>query len=144
MRIILVVCAMALSQVAMADGQAEIGYRQGIMSSVGGHMKAMISILKGGVHKDDFRFHAHAIADLAKIVPDIFPAGSGDGKTEALPAIWEKPDQFKQAVQKFVDAANGLSSAADSGDPSKIGPAVKALGEACKGCHDDFREAQQH
>jgi len=133
-----------MSQFAMADGQAEINYRQGIMLSIGGHMKDIVSILKGGVHQQDLRFHAHAMADLAKIVPGVFPAGSGEGKTDALPAIWKKPDQFKQAVQKFVDAANGIASAADSGSPAQIGPAIKALGDACKNCHDDFREEHHH
>jgi len=142
--ILLVIVALLGSQLAIADPQADINYRQGVMTSVGGHMKAIATIMRGGVYPDDFGFHAHALADLTKIVPHIFPEGSGNGKTEALPAIWEKPDEFKQALQKFVDGANDLAAAADSGDKAQMGAAVQNLGKACKNCHDNFREEHEH
>ena len=145
MRVALVMVAGLLaSQAAFADAEADINYRTAVMTSVGGHMKAIGTILRGGVHGEDLGFHAHALADLTKIVPEIFPAGSGEGKTEALPAIWQKPDDFKLAVHKFVDAANGLAEAVDSGDKAQIGPAASALGKACKNCHDNFRKEEKH
>lgn len=142
--IVLTVAALLASQMAFADADAEIAYRQGVMSSVGGHMKAIVTILKKGVHEKDLAFHSAAMADLATIVPEIFPAGSGDGKTEALPDIWKKPDEFKKAVQEFVDAANGFDDAVSSGDNEQVGPAIQALGHSCKNCHDNFREEHDH
>jgi cytochrome c556 len=76
---------------------------------------------------------------MSTIVPKVFPEGSGDGKTGALPAIWEKPAEFKIVLNKFVVAANEMAEAADSGEMSAIGPAIKKLGGSCKGCHDNFR-----
>ena len=32
-----------------------------------------------------------------------------------------------------------MAEAADSGEMSAIGPAIKKLGGSCKGCHDNFR-----
>ena len=89
---------------------------------------------------DNLKLHAGAMADLASIVPNVFPEGSGEGKTEALPAIWEKPAEFEEAVETFVSAAKDLSNAANSGDMGAVGSGIQNLGQACKGCHDNFRE----
>ncbi len=139
-----VIITMLVCPVVFADGEAEFKYRQGVMRTVGGHMSSLAAILRGQVYGDNLGFHATGMADLAKIVPTIFPEGSGVSKSEALPDIWENPDDFKAAVDEFVKAANGIAAAADDGDMSAIGPAMKSLGQACKGCHDNFREEHDH
>lgn len=139
MRIIVSLVLIALSSVAFADAKGELNYRQGVMKAVGGQMSSMAAILRGRVHMDNLKLHASAMADLASIVPNVFPEGSGEGKTEALPAIWEKPAEFKEAIETFVSAVRGFSSAADSGDMSRLGSGIQKLGQACKGCHDNFR-----
>ncbi len=138
----LMTCLVAslVSPLAQADAEAEIAYRKGVMKIVGGHMTGLGTILRKGVHGEDLQFHARGMANIAAIVPDVFPAGSGDGKTEALKAIWEKPEAFSSAVEKFVTAANNINTAVESGDKAAIGGAIKQLGGSCKGCHDDFRE----
>jgi cytochrome c556 len=138
--IVAVVFTMLVCPMVLADGEAEFKYRQGVMRTVGGHMSSLSAILRGQVYSDNLGFHAKGMADLAKIVPNVFPKGSGVAKSEALPEIWENPDDFKAAIDKFVEAANGMSAAANDGDKVAIGPAMNALGQACKGCHDNFRE----
>ena len=133
-----------MSSAVVADGNAEFKYRQGVMRTVGGHMSSLAGILRGNVHMDNLKFHAKGMAGLATIVPNVFPEGSGVSKSEALPVIWKEADKFEMAIDKFVKAANGISEAADSGEMSQIGPAMKALGQSCKGCHDDFREEHDH
>jgi len=128
------------SQTAFSDAKAEIKYRKSVMGVVGGHMQAMGTILKGQVHLNDLEFHAKGMANISSIVPKVFPVGSGKGKTEALPAIWEDKAEFKIAMDKFVTAAEDMASASGSGDMGEIGPAIKALGGSCKGCHDSFKE----
>ena len=144
LKVSIIVSALSLvaSPLVSADGDADFKYRQGVMRTVGGQMSSMAAVLRGQVHVENLAFHARGMADLAEIVPHIFPEGSGVSKSEALPAIWEKSDEFEEAVTKFVDAANGMAKAAEagSGDMSAIGPAMKALGQSCKGCHDNFRE----
>jgi cytochrome c556 len=75
------------------------------------------------------------MADLAGIAPALFPAGSEGGN--ALPEIWSNPEDFAERLSAFEEAANGLKAAVATGEP--IGPAVQQLGQACKGCHDDYR-----
>jgi cytochrome c556 len=88
-------------------------------------------------------FHAEAIAGAAEHVPDMFPPGSTQAPTDALPAIWEKPDQFKQAAQRAHGLAERLAEAARGGDVQATQAAFGALGkEGCGGCHETFRKKE--
>lgn len=98
---------------------------------------------KGAPDIAKIRDGAAKIHGFAPQVKDWFPAGSGpqDGvKTEALATIWQQPDEFQKAAARLVDAAAALNAAAQSGDLAAVRGAVPALGGACKGCHDRFRE----
>jgi len=121
---------------SMADeGAAE--YREHVMESIGGHMQASADILQQKVpHQDHLRLHVAALADMAGIARTLFPEGSEGG--DALPAIWENPDDFSNRLTAFEDAAAELKIAMDDG--GNIGPALQKVGQACKGCHDNYRE----
>ena len=139
-RIKALVLGLLMSPLALADGQAEYDYRHGVMEAIGGHMTAMVTILRKGVHQDELAIHARGIAALAEISPGIFPEGSDVEKSESLPAVWTNRAEFDAKMQEFVEASKGMAVAAESGDMSKVGPAIQALGGSCKGCHDDFRK----
>ena len=75
----------------------------------------------------------------------MWPAGSGndayEGKTRALPEIWSTWPEAGEKAQALIEASSELAAAAGDGLDalrSKIG----AVGNACKGCHDDFRADQ--
>ncbi|MDH5187389.1 MAG: cytochrome c [Rhodospirillaceae bacterium] len=152
-RLFLSACAVALglsifstnSDAYAQDPATEtaIKYRQSVMKAVGGNMGAMVGIMKGAGDKANLAAHAGAMADLSKIAPTLFPAGSDFGETTALPVIWEKPADFSAAIKKFQDAADNLASVAQSGDMAAFGPAFKGLGESCKNCHENFREKKE-
>jgi cytochrome c556 len=127
-----------------ADSEGIYKYRSGVMKAVGGQMASLGASLKGQVFTENLKLHASAMADLADIVPLVFPAGSGGDKSETLPAVWEKPEAFKQRVDAFVAAAKQLEEIAASGDMKSIGGGLQKLGKTCKGCHDDFREEHSH
>lgn len=117
-----------------AEGDLE--YREHVMEAIGGHMQASVDILRQKVpHQDHLALHVNAIAELSTIAPMLFPDGSQGG--DALPAIWENPDDFASKLTDFKEAAAGLKAAIASSD--NVGPAFQSLGQACKGCHDDYR-----
>ena len=61
-----------------------------------------------------------------------------EGKTRALAEIWTTWPEVENKAQALTDAAADLAAVAGDGLDalrSKIG----AVGNACKGCHDDFR-----
>ena len=67
---LLIIVAMSFGIVTVADGEAEYAYRHGVMEANGGHMTAMVTILRKGVHKDELALHARGISALAEISPD--------------------------------------------------------------------------
>ncbi len=136
----LAVAAVLLSGSALADAKGDIAYRQGAFKVVGGHMSSMVAIMRGQVRQENFAMHAQGMADIAKVIPSVFPEGSGEGKTEALAKIWTDKAGFEKRVNDFTSAAEGLAAVASGGDMSQIGPAFRKLGGSCKGCHDNYRE----
>ena len=85
--------------------------------------------------------------ELAPKLPTWFPAGTGPEagvKTEALPVIWQKNDDFKAAAAKFATAAHAFNLAAQSGNIDAVKAAVPGLGGACKNCHDTFKAKDEH
>jgi cytochrome c556 len=89
--------------------------------------------------------HANTLAAAAIKVKGHFPKGTGPEarvKTEALPAIWERPADFAAATDRLINTTKGLQIAAATGDLAKIQPAAGAVGASCKNCHDSFRKAK--
>lgn len=89
------------------------------------------------------RANAKLLAQAAPKVGKHFPKGTGPEagvKTEALPAIWEKPVEFKASANRLVGATSGLQAAAKLGDIAQIKAAAGAVGASCKSCHDSFRK----
>lgn len=92
------------------------------------------------------RTAAAKIDELAGKSSGWFPPGTGKDvlpKTRALPAIWEKPDDFASKDRDLQQAAQALKAAADSGDLAAIQARFADLGKTCKACHDTYR-AEKH
>ena len=129
----------ALASTGALGSEGDVDYRHYSMEAIGGHMQAIVKILRQEVpHNEHLSLHANAIADMARIAPDLFPKGS-QGR-EALPAIWEQPEDFAEHLDAFHSAAEAFKKAAASGDAATIGSAIGGLGQSCKGCHDSYRE----
>ena len=127
---------LAADDAANHEGAAK--YRHHTMHAIGGHMQALVDILRRDVpHTDHLPVHAGALAALAEITPTLFPPGSGGRDTEALPAIWENPEDFAQRVDAFREAAANLNDVVGKG--GALGPAVNRTGQTCRGCHDEYR-----
>lgn len=130
-----------------ADGHStknEILYRKNVMKAIGGHMTAMSRILKGEVHHSGhLAGHAQAMALSAKMVGDIFPEGTHEGKTAAKANIWEEKDKFANAVKMFEEEAQKMATVAAGGDMAAIGAQMKNLGKSCGNCHKPFRKKRK-
>ena len=136
--------ALLTGAVAQAAGMADaIKSRHSNFERMGKATKAIMNQLKqSSPSLAVIRPNAQVLATRAQLVARGFPKGSGPEsglKTEALPAIWQKPAEFEKAGDNLVAAANALVQAAASGDIARIKAAQANVGAACKGCHDQFR-----
>ena len=137
-----------LGGVAQADGHekdaARLKYRQSLMSTVGTNMGAIGDILKNQlVLPGAIANHAGQMAQSAALIAPAFEHEITDGPTDAKSEIWQDWAKFEKAIADYEEAARGLQTAAASGDAAAVGPAVKALGKSCSGCHKPFRKPKE-
>jgi cytochrome c556 len=124
---------------ANAEESAAVKYRQTTMKAVGGHMGAVSAIAKKQVdHPGDLAVHTASLAALSGVAPGLFGSDATGG--DALPKIWSDPDEFKKRLEAFRTAAVDLDTLVKGGDMTDFPKAVGALGQACKGCHDNFKK----
>ena len=117
------------------------------METIGKSVKTIKQTLdSGSPDVAAIRGAAAKIAELAGKSPGWFPPGTGQDvlhKTRALPAIWEKPEDFATKDRDLQSAAQALKAAADSGNVDAIKARFADLGKTCKACHDTYR-AEEH
>jgi cytochrome c556 len=138
----LVVFGLAVAVPQLFAQEDVIEKRQKLMKSNGADAKA----IKGAIEQKDYatiETKAKDIAGNMDKVNDLFPKGSTSDKSRALPAIWEKWDEFSKNPAKVKKAANDLADAAKAKDDAAISTKVKALGDACGSCHKNFRAEEK-
>ena len=122
-----------------------IKYRQGHLAAMGGHTNAIFQMFAGpDIPPERMNQHARALVELTNALQadleKMFPAGSGEGKTDALPEVWEDWEAFSEAAEKAKNAAADVAAALDAKDNAALGAAMKGMGGACKGCHKELRK----
>ena len=85
---------------------------------------------------------AQTIADRLQKAAELFPDGSdtGDVETWAKAEIWSDPEDFQEQFETATEAAVALQSVTEE---AAFLPALGALGNRCKGCHDAYRRPKQ-
>ncbi|HEY6135997.1 MAG TPA: cytochrome c [Rubrivivax sp.] len=119
-----------------------IKYRQSAMALQGNHLGRVFAMTSGGSP-----FDAKVAAEQIELVALLnrlqfaaFTEGSDKGApTRAKPEVWTQKDKWSAAVAKSQEDVNKLAAAGKTGNADQIKAAVGAVGQSCKGCHDDFR-----
>lgn len=141
-----VLAAIPLTAIAQ-DGPVNtaIEARHGYYQMLGINMGVLSGMAKGDSAYDEVAA-ATAAANIEALtrydLPGLFVEGSASGQAEdsaAKPAIWENMDDFRAKFKGLADAAAGASDAVKGGQDN-IGPVLGKLGQACKACHDVYRE----
>jgi cytochrome c556 len=133
--------------VANAHGGATgvVKERMMLMEDIGKAMKQISAMFKGKA-----TYNGPEVARLSAVIKErgsdhltkLFPAGSLDAPTEALPAIWDQWDRFGVMARQLTDAAKGLENAATAERPQAM-QAFAALAKTCSTCHTDFRKKKE-
>lgn len=123
-----------------AKKEDAIKYRQSAFSLMGTHMNRIAAVTKGEVpfNAAEVQKSAAVIATLSALPWEAFGPGTEGGK--AKPAIWKEMDKVKGGADKLMKAAADLNTAAKSGNLEQIKKAFGATGQACKACHDDYKD----
>jgi cytochrome c556 len=141
------VAAIAVSGIAVAhDGaMGVVKTRMDMMMEAGDSMKLIGAMVKGESAFDAVKVEeaAKTIARHAGHIPKVFPEGSLDKPTEALPVIWTRWDDFTRIGKEMETSALALAEASKTATTgSDILPQLGEVGKTCKSCHQDFRQAK--
>ena len=137
--------AVVLLAVGAADEQGMIDYRKDVMLSMAAHLSALTELLAGGLEMDEghVETQASSLGLNAQLVSSLFPPGSDEGDTSALPGIWQRPEQFLNRAEAAEREGRNLVAAAGSGDREFMVQSLRRLADACRNCHRDFRFEQE-
>ena len=119
-----------------------IRYRQSVYTMIGWNFGPMAQMVKGKTpwNATEFALHADRVAALAPQLLEGFPEGSDTGaKTEAKAEIWKNMADFKTKMDDLVTQSKLLADVAKGGDEAKTKDQFKKTAEACKACHDKYR-----
>lgn len=142
-----VAAIVAFPVTSYADAKEDaIEARHGYMKMLGMNMGTLSGMAKGEMPYDE-AVASTAASNIEALtgyaLSGLFIEGTSvddNSDSEALPAIWEKPEEFSAKYAALVEAAAGAGEAVKGGQ-ANIGPVLQKLGGSCKGCHDDFRKA---
>ena len=125
-----------------AEKAAEI--RQAVLEIAGWNVVPAAGMVKQKIPYDAARFQVHAerIAFAMTMIPDAFAADTREFvlDTEALDGIWEDHEEFLRLAAEAKEKSATLATVSKSGDFDQVTSAFLDLGQACKACHDEFRE----
>ena len=123
---------------------AQIKPRQDKLRDMGGALKAINDELKKGKVDWDNTIipNAQTIKDRSAYLLNWFPKGSGPEagvKTYALPAIWQKQDDFTKIGKAAQAEAIKFDQVVNTRNLDALKAEAVTMGKACKACHDDYR-----
>ena len=120
-----------------------IRYRQGVLTAMNWHFGVLGSMVKGDRPYDKALALRSAtfVDQLAKMPWEGFLPGTDKGApTKARPEVFTNVADFKSHQDKLIAEMPKLVAAANTGDPAALRTAVIDVDQACKSCHDDYRE----
>jgi cytochrome c556 len=128
----------------LAQGKPEVPVkqRQAAMTLIGKYFGPMGGMASGKVpyNADVVKRNAGYLDALSKMPWDGFGAATQDVKSRALPAVFSDTAKFKEAQDRFTGEVSKLVSTVAGGDEAAIKAQLGAVGKACGGCHENFRQ----
>ncbi len=120
-----------------------IAVRKAVYTLIGANFRPIGDALKGTATYDSAELvrRATRVAYFAGLSQEAFPDGSSNGDTKAKPEIWTNRTDFDKKLKDFQTHAQALIQVAANEAPSSdaFKAAAGAVGQDCKGCHDNYR-----
>jgi len=108
-------------------------------------LRSMGDAMNAGAEAKSQGFQAAILAKWAKVLPRMFPNGSGKGETsadtQALPEIWRDRAGFDKAAGNYSAATARLVSLATGNDTAGFTKQLEEVNQACMSCHARYKKS---
>lgn len=123
----------------LAQSGDPITQRQNLMKNNQEQVRALTGMARGQAPFSAATAQAafQQLEQNAQQIPALFPAGSTQGKTAALPVIWERKADFDAHAAKLGQDAKAVQPAIT--DQASLQAAIQRVGQNCGGCHETYR-----
>jgi cytochrome c556 len=125
-----------------AKPEDAVDYRRGAFTVMAYHFGHIGAMVQGKAPYDAAAAAADAqiVLTMSKLPFTAFvPGTSFTEKGTAKANIWTEQDKFNADAKKMQDAVAVLAEATKTNDLGKVKAAFGPVGQACKACHEDFR-----
>jgi cytochrome c556 len=141
-RVVLAIAMLAAGHAA-AIAQDVIAERKALMKRSSEQITIGAAMTKGEQPFDLEKAQAifRDFAEKAAKLPGLFPANSKIGDTRALSDIWNEPQEWKAAIEKFAADVKAAQTATKDAQSFKM--AFAKVGKNCVECHEEFRKRQR-
>ena len=113
--------------------------RQQNMRRGGGALGMMKQTAESGGDLAALAPRIEALTAWSRLLPTLFPEGSGTPTSGARPEIWSDRAGFEAAAARFQTAVQGLAAPAAAGDRAAFMAAWTVAHDACSACHDAYK-----
>lgn len=142
-RLLLVaVAVLGLTACEKIDPNSPLGQRKAIFKQMLRTSEDLSGMLRGRILFDEKKFAEGALKlnELGKQPWQHYPAVREDN-SNALEAVWTKPELFKQRINEFQTTTAALVEASNARplQSEALAVPVENVQKACRACHDDFR-----
>ena len=142
--VLALVGGVAFSALAQVKPEILVKQRQAKMTLQGKYFGPMAAMAQGKAPYNAAIVSRNAafLEALSKMAWDGFDPSTKGEKSAALPAVFTDTAKFKEAQERLESESSKLVAASKGGDEAAVKAQIGALGKACGGCHETFREKQ--
>jgi cytochrome c556 len=127
---------------APSKGEQALKYRKSLYQVMAWNFGPMGAMAQGKASYDaaEFARRAERVALIAPMLSEGFPPETRDlPNSELKPAMWANRADFDAKMKDLVDRSAKLATVARSGDLAQSKAAFFDTANACKACHEKFR-----
>ena len=141
------VAALLLSLVAggafaQAKPEVLVKQRQAVMTLQGKYFGPLAAMAQGKApyNAEVVKRNAGYLDNLSRMPWDGFDPSTKGVKSNAKPEVFADSAGVKEAISRLENETHKLYEVAQKGDEAAVKAQIGAVGKACAGCHDKYRE----
>jgi cytochrome c556 len=129
---------------AQAKPEVLVKQRQSAMTLMGKYFGPLAAMAQGKApyNAEVVKRNAGFLDNLSRMPWDGFDPSTKDVKSRAKPELFSNMGEAKQAASHLENETHKLYQVSQNGDEAAVKAQIGAVGKACGGCHDKFREKQ--
>ncbi len=129
------------------SGEDRVNFRQGAYRIMGWHMGLLGDVARGEKSFDAAavkRWTGHLQWAERLTAQTYTPDTRSTASSRMKPEAWENFTDFKRLGKALKVSIDTLAKTASGNDAAATRAAIGKVGEACKACHDSYREEMKH